>query len=79
MIYGRERLTHQRDLQLDEGPVGESLRASGENHGRADGGVYEVRASGEFQEVVVQTSKTAEGGNLTTKARRTQSISVNYS
>jgi hypothetical protein len=58
-------------LQLDEVAVGESLRALGEDHGRADGGMHEVRTGSEFQEVVVQTQEIAEG-RITTETLRAQ-------
>jgi hypothetical protein len=76
MIYGRKRPTHQRDLQLDEVAVGESLCAPGEDHGRTDSRVQQVRTRGELEEVVVQAEKTAEGRGLTTETRRAQSKNI---
>jgi hypothetical protein len=65
--YGRKRLTYQRDLQLDEVAVGESLCALGEDHGRADGGLHEMRARGELEEVVVQAEETSQRNGLATE------------
>jgi hypothetical protein len=58
---GGERHTDERDLQLEQEPVGESLCAVVEDRGRTDVCLHEVWPGGEFQEVVVQAKEATEG------------------